>query len=100
MKLMVPTINVEAMVKKELTFAGKTYKVGEFLPVAYGIALQLRALETVGVFQDEDYKHAEAAEALQIYGGDSWFPQPLQTVSRVSDYLSQIYPGLNAGKAS
>jgi len=87
--LMVPTVFVDAIVKTPFEFRGKPCKVGELISLAYGPALQLRAFGLVGGFQNEDDKHLEANEHLTIYGGDSWFPQPMQTVSRVADYLAQ-----------
>lgn len=98
MKLMVPTVYVEAMVKVEQTFGDRLYKIGEFVRLPYGVALQFRALEAVGVFQEEDFKHAEAAEHLQTFGGDSWFPQHLQSIGHVADYLAQCHMGQVIGK--
>jgi hypothetical protein len=90
MRLAVPTIMCEAIAVEAIEFAGKTIKPGEIFSLPYGVALQLRALGQVGGLKDEDDKHAEASEALAIYGGDSWFPHSMQTISRVSDYLAQV----------
>jgi hypothetical protein len=89
MKLMVPTIMCEAVVAKEVQVAGQTWKVGEIAPIAYGPALQLRAVGFLSGFKDEDETHLKAAEALAIYGGDCWFPAKLQTVTHLANYLAE-----------
>lgn len=90
MQLMVPTIMAECIAAQLIETDGRVVaKVGEIISLPYGQALQLRAVGMVGAFVDEIAKHLEATEALGIYGGDSWFPQRLQTIGRVSDYLAQ-----------
>lgn len=90
MNLMVPTITVDAIVAQAIEHGGKIIKAGEVIPLAYGLALQMRVLGLVGGFKDEDEKHLEATEALRIYGGDSWFPNRLQTIRNVSEYLASV----------
>jgi hypothetical protein len=90
MNLMVPTVMVEAIAARNFKWGDNTIKVGEILPLPYGTALLMRTLGLLGGFRNEDDKHLEAQELLAIYGGDSWFPAHLQTVSRVADYLAQV----------
>lgn len=95
---MVPTIMVDAIVTKCFEYGGQVRKIGELVPLAYGPALQMRALGLVGGFKNEDDMHLQATELMAVYGGDSWFPHHLQTVSRVADYLSQTNAPDTAGK--
>lgn len=80
--LFVPTLYVEAMVKREMVINGRTFKVGELMRVPYGVALQGLATGTYSAIKDEDAMHMQAIQDLQQYGPDCWFPIGIQTMHR------------------
>lgn len=88
MRLIVPTVTCEAVITREFDAGDKKFAVGEIASLPYGLVLQLKAMGFCGAIKDEIQAHAEAAEALKIYGGDAWFPHRMQTISRVGDYLA------------
>lgn len=60
--------------------AGK--KLGEFVTLAYGVALQGMARGVLGTIVEAECAHEQAMIFLDQYGADSWFPADLQTLDR------------------
>lgn len=87
MILTVPTIYCEVLITQGFSTPERKYVPGEIAAFPYGIALHMKALGFAGAIKDDLQKHAEAAEALKIYGADAWFEPGHQTISRVADYL-------------
>jgi len=82
MTLMVPTLWVNALLTVPLTIGKQIFKAGELVKLPYGIALQARVTGTVTALENENEAHAQAAQYLQDYGPDSWFPSPVQTLGK------------------
>jgi hypothetical protein len=95
MKLMVPTLWCMAMLTAPIEVAGQRFGAGEMVRIPYGVALMAFSLGVVTVIQDAEQIHAEATEVLQKYGPDSWFPQPVQTISKVGEWLASLSKAQN-----
>jgi hypothetical protein len=80
------------MLNQAFEVDARVYAAGEIVPLAYGNALVLAAGDC-GSIVDANSVHLQAQESLAVYGGDSWFPHPQQTISRVAEYLAQANPG-------
>lgn len=89
MKVIVPTLNVRAALCAPLTVGKHDYLPGAVVTLPYGVALQGIARGIVSFIVDADVEHAKAIELLGLYGGDSWFPGPLQTIGRVMAAYAQ-----------
>lgn len=89
MKLMVPTLWCEAMLTMPLSVAGKNFAAGELVSLPYGVVIQAIALGTITVIKNADAVHAEATEMLAQYGPDSWFPQPIQTIAKLGEWMAE-----------
>lgn len=87
---MVPTVWVNAMLTQPIAVAGQRFNAGEMVKIPYGVALQAYACGIVTVIQDADAMHAEALMMLEKYGPDSWFPQAVQTINKVGEWLASL----------
>lgn len=87
MMIVVPTVYCEVLITQGFRTEEKKYAPGEIAELPYGLALYLKAIGFAGAIIDELQKHAEAAESLKVYGGDSWFSPDKQTISRMAEYL-------------
>jgi hypothetical protein len=89
MKLVVPTTWCKCTLREQLVLGGEIRHPGEIVDLPYGIALDGMAHGIIGAILDADAKHAEAIDALEIYGGDAWFPPHFQTIGRLKDYFAE-----------
>lgn len=89
MKLMVPTLYVQAMLAQPLDLGETQFKAGEIIKMPYGTALQAYTMGVVRAIQDADKMHEEASKMLMEYGPDAWFPQPLQTLAKVVEHTDK-----------
>lgn len=89
MKLMVPTLWCRAMLATPLEVAGKSFATGELVDLPYGVVLQAIALKQISVIEHADAVHAEATSMLAQYGPDSWFPQPIQTIAKLGEWMAE-----------
>lgn len=89
MKLMVPTLWCDAMLTTPVSVAGKNFAAGEIVRLPYGVVIQAIALGTVTVIKNADAVHAEATDMLAQYGPDSWFPQPIQTIAKLGEWMAE-----------
>lgn len=79
----------KALLSHDCTIGLKSWKAGEIVELPYGSAIALKAVGAVGGLVNEAEAHSEAQEMLAVYGGDCWFPQHQQTISRVAEFLAQ-----------
>lgn len=92
MKIMVPTVYAQVLLSQPLEVNGHKFAAGEILKIPYGVAIQAYALGTVKSIVDAENKHAEATKMLAQYGPDSWFPESLQSLARLTEFLDEKSP--------